>query len=230
LKEEIDRLTKNGNDIEAVIATHPFHTLAFPAFYEAYPNVPYYGTPRHLKIQKNINWVGSIKDNLKKWEPEVHMRIPEGAEFDDPMPEGSNHFSSVWVYCKAAKTMHVDDTIMYYKNVSGVIGILTKIVGVSGSMGFHPSLKGPGLNPDPEAPYQFKAFVEGVLNDWEIDNICTAHLGNKIGGAHDLLQAALQEAQSTFDKISQKNKGNDQEGEEEKNVKREMKMKLENTM
>jgi hypothetical protein len=25
--------------MEAVIATHPFHTLAFPGFYEAYPDV-----------------------------------------------------------------------------------------------------------------------------------------------------------------------------------------------
>lgn len=36
---EIDNLTNNGRDIEAVIATHPFHTLAFYGFYEAYPEV-----------------------------------------------------------------------------------------------------------------------------------------------------------------------------------------------
>jgi len=214
LKEEIDNMTENGNLMEAVIATHPFHTLAFPAFYEAYPDVPYYGTPRHIKNQDDIPWVGSIKDNLEKWRPEVHMRIPEGSEFDNPLPEDSNHFSAVWVYHPRSKTMHVDDTIMYYKNVSGVTGLITKIVGVSGSIGFHPSLKGVGLHPTSEAPYQFKEFCEKVLSDWEFENICTAHLGNKIGGAHALLTAALEEAQPTFDKISEKNKDYQKEWEE----------------
>lgn len=39
-KAALDQLTDNGALIEAVVATHPFHTLAFPAFYKAYPNVP----------------------------------------------------------------------------------------------------------------------------------------------------------------------------------------------
>jgi hypothetical protein len=45
LKGEIDHLTNNGADMEAVVATHPFHTLSFNGFYKSYPNVPY------LKIQ-----------------------------------------------------------------------------------------------------------------------------------------------------------------------------------
>jgi len=204
LKGEIDTLTDNGKLMEAVIATHPFHTLAFPAFYEAYPNVPYFGTPRHLRNQQNIPWEGSIKENLEKWSPEIQLRIPEGSEFDNPLPESNNHFSAVWVFHPASKTMHVDDTIMYYKNVSGVIGILTKITGISGSMGFHPSLKGPGLYHTHEAPENFKNFVTTVLKDWDFDNICCAHIGNKIGGAHELLTTALEEEQPTFDKLSEK--------------------------
>jgi glyoxylase-like metal-dependent hydrolase (beta-lactamase superfamily II) len=80
----IDRLTENGTKIEAVIAVHPFHTLAFPAFYEAYPKAEYYGTPRHLRRLTQIPWVGSLEDcNIrKKWEPEVEMRIPAGEEFE----------------------------------------------------------------------------------------------------------------------------------------------------
>ena len=44
-------------------------------------------------------------------------------------------------------------------------------------MSFHPSIKGPGLLPTPEAPYQFKEFIEGILRDWDFDNICAAHMG-----------------------------------------------------
>lgn len=41
LKAEIDQLTNKGADIIAVVATHPFHTLAFNGFYKAYPTPPY---------------------------------------------------------------------------------------------------------------------------------------------------------------------------------------------
>lgn len=80
LKSSIDQLTDNGKKIEAVIAVHPFHTLAFPAFYQAYPNAQYYGTPRHLRRLTQIPWAGSLDDCQirKKWEPEVEMRIPAG--------------------------------------------------------------------------------------------------------------------------------------------------------
>ena len=80
LRQEIDTLTDNGNNIEAVIATHPFHTLSFPAFYQLYPKAPYYGTPRHLRQLTEIPWAGNLDDcNIRvKWEPDVEMRIPTG--------------------------------------------------------------------------------------------------------------------------------------------------------
>lgn len=88
LKQQIDQLTDNGNKIEAVLATHPFHTLAFPAFHQAYPNAPYYGTPRHLRNLPDIKWVGDLNDcaTRNKWSPEIEMRIPDG------MPTTRVHF------------------------------------------------------------------------------------------------------------------------------------------
>ena len=82
-RAEIDRLTENGTKIEAVIGVHPFHTLAFPAFYEAYPKTQYYGTPRHLRRLTQIPWVGSLEDSnvREKWAPEVEMKIPAGKDF-----------------------------------------------------------------------------------------------------------------------------------------------------
>jgi len=80
LRQEIDHLTNNGEKIEAVIATHPFHTLSFPAFYQLYPKPAYYGTPRHLRRLTEIPWAGSLDDcNVRtKWQPDVEMRIPAG--------------------------------------------------------------------------------------------------------------------------------------------------------
>ncbi|CAF3834203.1 unnamed protein product [Rotaria magnacalcarata] len=62
LRQEIDHLTNNGENIEAVVGTHPFHTLSFPAFYQTYPKANYYGTPRHLRRITEIPWKGSLDD------------------------------------------------------------------------------------------------------------------------------------------------------------------------
>jgi hypothetical protein len=77
---QINRLTDNGNLIEGVVGTHPFHTRSFLAFYRAYPQAAYYGTPRHLRQLPQIPWLGSLGDcNVRqKWEPDVEMRIPAG--------------------------------------------------------------------------------------------------------------------------------------------------------
>jgi hypothetical protein len=80
LREEIDQLTNNGDKIEAVIATHPFHTLSIPAFYQLYPKAAYYGTPRHLRRLTEIPWTGDLDDChiRQKWEPDIELRIPAG--------------------------------------------------------------------------------------------------------------------------------------------------------
>jgi len=208
LKEEIDLLTNKGQEIEAVVATHPFHTLYFLGFYKEYPNVPYYGTPRHIRTIKDIPWAGSVIDCAvrTKWHPEIDMRIPAGAEFIAPMPEKSNHFSGMFVFHAASRVIHIDDTV----NVVEEPGLLLKMFGFrDGDMMFHPTIKGHGLYPTHEAPYQFKAFIEGILHDWDFDSICAAHIGNKIGGAKQGLQYTLDKAEPLFKKLSEKNKKHD---------------------
>lgn len=85
LTQELNQLTHNGTKIEAVCAVHPFHTLAFPAFHKLYPDVKYYGTPRHLRKITEIKWAGQLdadrnKALLTKWAPEVEFRIPAGTK------------------------------------------------------------------------------------------------------------------------------------------------------
>ena len=72
-KAELDILTVNGTLIDAVIATHSFHTTYFESFYEMYPTLNYYGTPRHIRLLKKIEWKGDVNMELIRtlWEPEV---------------------------------------------------------------------------------------------------------------------------------------------------------------
>jgi hypothetical protein len=203
LKAEIDQLTDNGKLIEAVVATHPFHTLFFPAFHAMYPHVAYYGTPRHIKRQKGINWAGDIsqEENLNRWAPDVEMSLPAGAEFVNPT-EG-NHFAGVFVFHRASKTVHIDDTIMYVERASCLLSCACVR---TGSMSFHLSFTKDGLNETASAPNEFKAWLqEKVLDAWDFDNICTAHMGNMIGGAKAKLQYTLQCAEPDIQRISHRN-------------------------
>jgi len=205
MKAEFDELTEKGTKIEAVLHTHPFHTLSIPAFYKAYPIPPHYGCPRHLKNLTDIKWAGNLNDCKiqSTWSPEVELSVPVGAEFVAPQPEKSNHFSCVFVYHKGSGTLHVDDTIMYSENP----GFLLKLGGYKqGSLSWHPTIKGPGLLPNPEAPRQFKEWLENLIRDWNFDNICTAHFGVKIGGVKLQLLEVIKQSEPLFDSLVQKRK------------------------
>jgi hypothetical protein len=208
-KQEIDDLTDGGTLIEAVIATHPFHTMFFAPFYEFYKTPRYYGCPRHLRNIKAVPWTGNLIDVEVRqlWEPEVSMRIPDGGEFDNP-PENI-HFSSVFLYHRASKVIHVDDTINYFdkEHTGWTLSTLFWLLGVrTGRLSFHPTITSGGLYNTPEAPWQFKAWVEKLLQDWDFDTICAAHCGTMRGGAKDALAKTLKHYEKTFEDIAEKNK------------------------
>ncbi|CAF1066866.1 unnamed protein product [Adineta steineri] len=212
LRQEINHLTDNGNKIEAVIGTHPFHTLSFPSFYKSYPNAAYYGTPRHLRRLTQIPWSGNLNDCTVRtlWQPDVELRVPAGAEFINPQPESSNHFISVFVYHLSSKTLHVNDTIIYADKPN----FLFRLFGYKhGKMVFHPSIKTVGLHPTEDSPYLFRDWMRSMLHDWPFENICCAHMGVKIGGAHDDVVTLLNESESLFKKLSTKNRKRNPDGE-----------------
>lgn len=119
------------------------------------------------------------------------------------MPESTNHFVSVFVFHRPSRTLHVDDTIAY----SDHPGFLMRLMGFKhGTMAFHPSIKGPGLYPTAEAPFEFRDWMKLILKDWPFDNICCAHNGIKIGGAHDQVAELVIQAESLFIKLSEKHR------------------------
>ena len=169
-KQAIDCLTDGGKLIEAVVATHAFHTLFFAPFNKLYPGLTYYGTPRHLRRITEITWSGNLIDGhiRSKWETEgISMRIPEGSEFENPVED--NHFVGVFVLHQGSKTLFIDDTLMYYTNLGCFLRCLLR----SNSLDFHPSLYSNGLSPTSEAPLLFLEWIRKLNAEWEFDNICT---------------------------------------------------------
>ena len=200
VKSQIDVLTNNGMDIEAVIATHNYHTIFFPAFYKLYPHCKYYGTPRHLKIQPEIPWSDQLysQESLNQFSQlGVEMRIPDGSDYISPLPD--NHFNNVFVFHKASKTIHNDDTFMLFPP-----SFFYKLIRLPTIM-IHPSLTTTGLYPTKEAPWEFKSWVLKLCKDWDFENLCSAHNGVKVGGAKELVLDCLQRNEETFKKISDSN-------------------------
>jgi hypothetical protein len=117
---------------------------------------------------------------------------------------------SIFVYHRLSRTLHVDDTINY----TGKLTFLLKLFGVGhGQLAFHTSIKGPGLHPTAEAPYLFRDWMRNMLLDWPFDNICCAHLGAKIGGAHTLVAELLDKTEPMFLKLSERNRKKNPNGE-----------------
>lgn len=99
-------------------------------------------------------------------------------------------------------------------------GFLLSLAGFRhGTMAFHPSIKGSGLLNNPNAPFQFRDWLTKLIEDWDFDTICTAHFGNKCGGAKQQLIEVLKKAEPLFQKLSeQKKKNPDQDFSNEKGL------------
>lgn len=63
-----------------------------------------------------------------------------------------------------------------------------------------------GLYKTAEAPLQFRDWMKKMLQDWDFDNLCTAHMGIKKGGAHAAVQELVNKSEKVFQDISERNK------------------------
>lgn len=193
-KAEIDLLTENGRLMDAIVATHPYHTTYFPLFHRLYPEVKLYGTPRHLRHLPSLPWTDNVNNAAVRsiWESEgVFMRIPAGADFVQ-----APFFMSMFVFHQPSRTLHDDDTINYSQSVD---------TGPAGKLEFHPDMLS-GFYATEEAPMQFLTWITTLLNDWDIDNLCTAHNHYKRGDAHRQLQALVDEIRPQLEALSASNK------------------------
>ena len=198
VKAEIDALTENGSLIEAVITSHPFHTISTVAFYRMYPQAVHYGTPRHLDTIKDIPWAGCIIDaaTISSWEPEVIIRIPAGTEFINPHKD--NHLSGLFIFHPPSKCLYNNDTLSYFHEVPYTLRM--------GGLVANKLELGDGVKDKlvetADAPDQFKAFLEFVINEWDFDHICCGHNGVKRGGGKDALRELVTASAPLFQSMS----------------------------
>ena len=163
--------TDGGEELEAVINLHPFHTLHVTAMHELYPEARHYGTARHHQKFPDLPWANTLSED-----PALHERYAEDFEFSVPRgvdfisADEDVHFSSVLAYHRASKTIYSDDTLVYLR-----LPELARKLGLGDSVSFHPTLA-KALERRAGASGDFRDWAAGLIDNWgEAENLCAAH-------------------------------------------------------
>ncbi|MGB5411382.1 MAG: hypothetical protein WBN09_07625 [Woeseiaceae bacterium] len=199
VKDQVDKLTKNGADLEAIINLHPFHTMHVETAHEQYPDAKLYGTQRHVDRFPELPWQPELSESdacAALFADDLDFSIPAGVDFIS-----SNehlHFSSVLAYHRKSRTIHSDDTLMYLE-LPGLLGMLKKA-----EVQFHMTLA-KTLERRPGAAQDFRDWATGLAAQWsDARNLCAAHSAALLGRDNDgdsiadRVLSALQDVEGTL--------------------------------
>jgi hypothetical protein len=162
--------TRGGDDVEAVLHLHPFHTLHVESGHALFPRATHHGTTRHAERAPSVPF-----DPLRTDDPRLHERFAD--DFDFMVPRGVDfipsdaklHFSSVLAFHPASKTLHVDDTLLHLRLPPPLSFFKQPITR------FHPTL-GKVLQRRPGAVAEFRAWAKELIDRASgIENLCAAH-------------------------------------------------------
>lgn len=178
-KQQVDELTNNGRDIQAILNLHPFHTVHVKGIHAQYPDVPLYGTKRHIERFPDINWQPELVESPEcqaLFANDLEFSIPAGVDF---ISANENvHFSSVLALHKASGTLHVDDTLMYLQ-LPGRLKAVTE----KGALRFHITLA-KALEPRAGAAQDFRQWATDLAARWHgNENLCAAHSATLLNAA-----------------------------------------------
>mmetsp|Transcript_17760 Transcript_17760/g.36078 ORF Transcript_17760/g.36078 Transcript_17760/m.36078 type:complete len:323 (+) Transcript_17760:167-1135(+) len=170
--ELINKLTDNGEKVEAILNLHPFHTVHCQNLHKAFPSAKLVGTRRHKEQWPELPWAEGVLETKEKqtyWEEKYNLEfsVPEGVDFISDNPD--IHFSSILATHAPSKTLHVDDTFTTVK------------VLFYSAFKLHPTL-GKALLKEKGAGQLFtewcKSFAERT-GELGIENVAAAHMEAK---------------------------------------------------
>ncbi len=198
VRREVMALTDDGDAVEAILNVHPFHTVHCTAMHLDFPNAKLYGTARHASHAPELPWQALRTEHAElhdKYSQDLEFSLPRGVEF---VTSNENvHFSSVLVYHRSSKTIHVDDTLMFmrfpWRRVS-----------------FHPTLR-LALEKRAGAAAEFHGWAEEMAAKWrDAENLCAAHTSaltaDRMGSRtlHERILKALDLVTGTLDAHAKK--------------------------
>ena len=202
----VSEQTEGGEQLEAVINLHPFHTMHVRAIHELYPQALHFGTARHHDKFPDLPWAGTRSEDPAlhaKYAGDFDFTVPRGVDFISA--DDNVHFSSVLAYHRASETLYSDDTLMYLR-----LPQLARFFGLGDSVSFHPTLA-KALERRPGAAKDFRDWADELIKNWgAAKNLCAAHTApllaekNRGESIRERLQAALRRTEKTLATHEQK--------------------------
>lgn len=170
-RREVHALTHDGQDVDAIINLHPFHTLHVRAMHGAFPKARLYGTARHRSLFPELPWEQTLSEDAAThalFAEDLEFSVPRGVDFISA--DERVHLSSVLALHRASRTLHVDDTFTYM-SMPWPIRLLVP----SGLLRIHLTLP-KALEQRAGAAQDFRRWVEEFTERCrDIDHLCAAH-------------------------------------------------------
>lgn len=167
VREQVMALTNNGQEVEAVLNVHPFHTVHCAQMAKDFPQALFYGSSRHRKQVPEVQWSTDLveSDAVAKRYPELKFSMSEGIYYISP--NEMIHAGSLLVYHPASQSLHVDDTFMTLP--AKMLGtILPELI-------LHPTTKHALLD-TPNAGKQYCDWATQIAHEWrDTRHFCAAH-------------------------------------------------------
>ncbi len=201
----LDEKTRGGEELDAVLHLHPFHTVHVRALHQHYPRAKLYGTGRHHAHLADLPWQA-----LQTEDPALHEHFAADLDFAVPRgvdlvtPDPNVHFGSVLAIHRATQTLHVDDTLVYAR-LPGPLRVFGRDV-----TRFHPGL-GRALRREPGAAEAFRGWArELITRAATLQNLCAAHSSTLLARSNEgapiaeRVEGALRRAEGTLRAHEQK--------------------------
>ena len=195
VRNEVMALTNNGQDVEAVLNVHPFHTIHCAQMAKDFPQATFYGSCRHNKKITEVQWADDLVESeaVAKRYPELKFSMSEGIHYISP--NEMIHAGSLLAFHPASKSLHVDDTFMS-PPAKLLEAVLPELL-------LHPTTK-KALKDEPDAGKQYCDWATNLAHEWhEVRNFCAAHsylVKFKEGEFENALLKAIEKARPKLEK------------------------------
>ena len=167
VRDEVMALTNNGQDVEAVLNVHPFHTVHCAQMAKDFPKATMYGSSRHHKKMPEIKWAEDLVESeaVAQRYPELKFSLSEGVHYISP--NEMIHAGSLLAYHPASQSLHVDDTFMS-PPMKLLEAVLPELI-------LHPTTK-KALTNEPNAGAHYCDWATNLASEWrDVRNFCAAH-------------------------------------------------------
>ena len=167
IRAKVMALTNDGQDVEAILNVHPFHTVHCAQMAKDFPQAIMYGSSRHQKKIPEVQWSNDLVESeaVAQRYPELDFSLSQGVHYISP--NEMIHAGSLLVFHPASKSLHVDDTFMNPPSKL-LRAVLPEIM-------LHPTTK-KALKNEPNAGKQYCDWATSLAHEWrDVRHFCAAH-------------------------------------------------------